>query len=91
MLLVWSRPYTLDDKYHELTDFRVQWKRADGDWEVAADVSEAAVEPLPRATQGFRIEGLQDGVEYEVRVIAVNETGPGEPSDVAFATVSSTQ
>lgn len=86
LLLLWSRPYTLDDYYHELTEFRVQWKRADGDWEEAADVSEAVVEPQPHATQGYRIEGLEGGFKYDVRVIAVNEVGPGEPSEVASAT-----
>lgn len=91
LLLLWNRPYTLDDYYHDLTHFTVQWKQVEGDWEVAADVSEAVVEPFPHSTQGYRIEGLEYGVEYEVRVIAVNETGPGEPSEVASATVGSTE
>ena len=31
--LVWNRPHTLDDYYHELTEFKVQWKESDGSWE----------------------------------------------------------
>ena len=33
------------------------------------------VEPLPRASHYHKIEGLDGGGEYDVRVIAVNEVG----------------
>ena len=82
LILLWNRPHTLDDYYHDLTEFKVQWKRSDGDWDTAADVSEAMVEPINQATHGYKIEGLDGGVEYDVRVIAVNEVGESEPSEV---------
>ena len=86
LILLWNRPHTMDDYYHELTEFKVQWKQTAGGWDTPADVSEATVAPQDNATHGHKIEGLEAGVEYDLRVIAVNEVGAGEPSEV-FSTV----
>ncbi len=83
--LLWNRPHTMDDYYHELTEFKVQWKRSDGSWDTPADVSEASVEPLDQSTHGHRIQGLEGGVGYDLRVVAVNAVGAGEPSEVLSA------
>ena len=85
LILLWNRPHTMDDYYHELTEFKVQWKRTAGSWDTPADVSEATVAPQDNATHGHKIEGLEAGVEYDLRVIAVNEVGAGEPSEVFSA------
>ena len=86
LILLWNRPHTMDDYYHELTEFKVQWKQTSGSWDTPADVSEATVAPQDNATHGHKIEGLEAGVEYDLRVIAVNDVGESEPSE-EFSTV----
>ena len=63
-----------------ITGYRVQWRLASGSWESPADVTDATVRRLSHA-----ITGLIGGVEYAVRVIAINEIGDGPPSDDATA------
>ena len=85
LTLLWNRPHTMDDYYHELTEFNVQWKRSDGSWDTPGDVSEASVETIGQSTHAHRIQGLDGGVEYDLRVVAVNAVGAGEPSEVLSA------
>lgn len=87
LIVIWNRPHTMDDYYHELTEFNVQWKQTQGSWETPDDVVEATVEPLNRATHGYKIEGLDSGVMYDVRVIAVNSVGESDPSEVFSAVI----
>ena len=52
-----------------------------------ADAAQAAAEPLNRATHDYSIEGLEIGVTYDARVIAVNAVGGSDPSEVLSAVV----
>ena len=36
---------------------------------------------VPAEQTNAHVPGLEEGQEYEFRVIPVNEAGPGEPSD----------
>ena len=65
----------------EITGYKVQWKEADGSWDTAADVSETTATGTTHT-----ITGLDDGVEYAVRVIAVNNLGDSDPSEEATGT-----
>ena len=59
----------------------MQWKEAAGSWAAAADVSEASV-----AGNAHTITGLTGGVEYAVRVVAINDVGDGPASLEATGT-----
>ena len=65
----------------EVTGYRVQWKESAGSWDTAADVSEAT-----ETGTTYTITDLTGGVEYAVRVIAINVAGDGPPSAEAAAT-----
>ena len=65
----------LGDGGSPITGYKVQWKEADVSWEIAADVSEETV-----AGTSHTITGLTGGVEYTVRVIAINGVGEGSAS-----------
>ena len=65
-----------------ITGYVVQWKKAADSWSSAADVSEAT-----ETGTSHTIEGLTDGGEYAVRVLAVNDVGRGIPSNETTATV----
>ena len=75
----WEAPAT--DGGSAITEYRVQWKETAGNWDTPADVSEETV-----TSTTHTITGLTDGVEYAVRVIAVNDAGDGPPSDEATGT-----
>ena len=75
----WEAPAS--DGGSAITGYKVQWKRAADSWDTPADVFEATVSRMTHT-----ITGLTDGVEYAVRVIAVNDVGDGPPSDEATAT-----
>ena len=75
----WEAPST--DGGYAITEYWVQWKETAGNWDTPADVSE---ETASRMTH--TITGLTDGVEYAVRVIAVNDVGDGPPLDEAMGT-----
>ena len=77
--LSWQVPD--DDGGSAITGYKVQWKEAAGSWDTPADVSEAAV-----TGTSHTITGLTDGVEYSVRVSAVNSVGDGAPSPEATGT-----
>ena len=75
----WEAPAT--DGGSAITEYRVQWKETAGNWDAPADVSDETVTGTT-----YTIAGLTDGVEYAVRVIAVNDEGDGPPSDEATGT-----
>ena len=64
----------------DVTGYKVQWKEADDSWDTA-DVSEATVTGTTHT-----ITSLTGGVEYTVRVRAVNDVGEGSPSAEASGT-----
>ena len=76
---------TWGDGGSPITGYVVQWKENADSWDTAADVSEATV-----AGTSHTIEGLTDGEDYTIRVIAVNDVGRGIPSDDATVTVPRT-
>ena len=59
-----------------VTGYKVQWKEAADRWDIPADVSEETVTGTSHI-----IDGLTDGVEYAVKVMASNEAGNSDPSD----------
>ena len=69
----------------EITGYKVQWKEAAGSWDSAADVSETT-----ETGTTHTITGLDDGVEYAVRVVAANEVGDGPASVEQTATPQET-
>ena len=75
----WEAPAS--DGGSAITGYKVQWKRAVDSWDTPADVFEATATGTTHT-----ITGLTDGVEYAVRVIAVNDEGDGPPSDEATGT-----
>ena len=64
-----------------ITGYKVQWKETADSWNTEADVSEATVTGTTHT-----ITGLTEGVEYTVRVMAVNDVGEGAPSSEASGT-----
>jgi hypothetical protein len=68
--LSWSKP--TDTGNGKIQGYIVEVKPKGGDW------TEATTEPV-RDTQ-FTVPHLKEGEEYQFRVKAVNEAGPGEPS-----------
>ena len=77
--IYWEAPPS--DGGSEITGYKVQWKGAAGSWDTAKDVSETTV-----TGKTHTITGLDDGVEYAVRVIAVNDLGSSDPSEEATGT-----
>ena len=75
----WEAPAT--DGGSAITEYRVQWKETAGNWDTPADVTEETATGTTHT-----ITGLTDGVEYAVRVIAVNDISDGPPSDEATGT-----
>ena len=75
----WTEPAS--DGGSAITGYKVQWKEAAGSWETPEDVSEAAA-----TGTSHTITGLTGGVEYTVRVSAVNSVGDGAPSPEATGT-----
>ena len=68
-----------------ITGYKVQWKSGSEDYDGSAGSTRQA-EITDPASRTHTITGLTDGVEYAVRVIAVNDVGDGPPSDEATAT-----
>ena len=75
----WTEPAS--DGGSAITGYKLQWKEAADSWDTPADVSEAAV-----TVTSHTITGLTGGVEYTVRVSAVNSVGDGAPSPEATGT-----
>ena len=59
----------------------MQWKEAADSWTASEDVSEEAATGTVHT-----IAGLHDGVEHTVRVVAVNDAGPGPASGAVSGT-----
>ena len=68
-----------------ITAYKVQWKSGSEDYDGSADSTRQAKITDP-ASRTYTITGLTDGVEYAVRVIAVNDEGDGPPSDETTGT-----
>ena len=70
----WEAPDS--DGGSAVTGYRVQWKEAADSWTASEDVSEEAATGTVHT-----IDGLRDGVEHTVRVVAVNDAGTGPTSE----------
>ena len=79
----WEVPAS--DGGSDITGYKVQWKSGSEDYDRSAGSTRQA-EITDPASRTHTITGLTDGVEYTVRVIAVNDEGDGPPSDEATAT-----
>ena len=75
----WQAPSS--DGGSEILLYHVQWKEATGSWDTAADVS---IDGVVGTT--YTITGLTGGVEYAVRVLALNREGLGPTSHEATGT-----
>ena len=75
--LFWNAP----DSGQPPTEYTVQWKQSDADWEVQDDVSEAYVKETKHI-----ITGLSEGEEYVFRVIASTDGTDSGSSKEATAT-----
>ena len=73
LVVSWNAPAS--DGGSAITGYKVQWKETAGSWDTPADVSETTV-----TGKTHTITGLTGGLEYAVRVIAVNDIGDGPPS-----------
>ena len=62
--------------------YTVQWKTATGDWQDPDQVSEMDV-----TNTFYVINGLEDGVEYAVRVVATSNDIDGDPSEEVTPTL----
>ena len=83
----WEAPAS--DGGSDITGYRVQWKSGSEDYDGSAGSTRQA-EITDPASLTHTITGLTDGVEYTVRVIAVNDVGDGPPSDEATGTPGET-
>ena len=64
--------------------YLVQWRRPGQAWSAERQMAVAA------GATSARIDGLETGVRYEVRVVGVNRGDPGDPSAVETAAPAST-
>ena len=71
----WEAPDS--DGGSAVTGYRVQWKEAADRWTASEEAATGTV---------HTIAGLRDGVEHTVRVIAVNDAGPGPASGAVSGT-----
>ena len=69
----------------DITGYKVQWKSGSEEYDGSAGSTRQA-EITDPASRTHTITGLSDGVEYAVRVIAVNDVDDGPPSDEATGT-----
>ena len=83
----WEAPASDGDS--AITGYKVQWKSGSEDYDGSAGSTRQA-EITDPASRTHTITGLTDGVEYAVRVIAVNDAGDGPPSDEATGTPGET-
>ena len=64
--------------------YLVQWRRSGEAWSAARQLE------VPAGATSARIDGLETGVRYEVRVIGLNRGDPGDPSAVETASPTTT-
>ena len=69
----WEAPAS--DGGSDITGYKVQWKESADSWDTPEDVSEETASGTVHT-----ITGLTDGVEYSVRVLAINGLGDSPPS-----------
>ena len=74
--LSWDAPDSDGDA--AITGYRVQWKSGDEDYDTSRQAEANGL--------FHRLTGLSGGVEYTLRVVAVNAVGDGPPSAEAVAT-----
>ncbi len=74
--LEWDAPYSDGDA--AITGYRVQWKSGDEDYDTSRQAEANGL--------FHKLTGLTGGVEYTLRVVAVNAVGDGPPSAEAVAT-----
>ena len=79
----WEAPAT--DGGSAITGYKVQWKSGSEDYDGSAGSTRQA-EITDPASRTHTITGLTDGVEYAVRIIAVNDVGDGPSSTEATGT-----
>ena len=79
------------------TSFKIQWKSGSEGFDSSRQVSSdpaTSIESVQSTSAGDRykttLSGLTDGVEYTVRVIAVNSNGDSDPSSEVTGTPQST-
>ncbi len=82
----WEGPFSThcQDGGSPVTGFKVQWKEAADDWGTPEDVSEATG-TYDGSPASYTINGLTDGVQYSVRVLARNAIGYGAASATVTA------
>ena len=84
----WSAPSNTGGS--AITSYRVQWKSG------AQEFNETDRQAVVTSGLAYTIDGLANGALYTVRVIAVNDIGPGDPSseltaeptDITFPSIS---
>ena len=80
LLVSWLEP--VNDGNSPVTHYLVQWKLHTARWSDANAVSEVRVNPPARSLH--TINGLTNGADYTVRVMAVNAQGESPPSNEHF-------
>ena len=80
LLVSWLEP--VNDGGSPVTHYLVQWKLLSATWSDANAVSEEMVNPS--ASSFHTVDGLSNGTNYTVRVIAVNIQGESIPSNEHF-------
>ena len=73
LTITWTAPTDADTGGSDITGYIVQWKKG-------TDPYNATNQATPPASP-YEITNLLNGTEYTVRVFAVNESYPDEPSD----------